>query len=311
MKDFEVEFLANGILLFRNAIEIDQDLLIPYLYSLKKKAEEEDYTIIYSDSREPLYAVNRSGHRYSLEDLDKSCNHIMDFAKKTEEQNSYYDFFKECEDIIYQCLLRYIEKYPTIAPCLWWKTQGHVVAYSPGSKFGLHADNDVNYQPGAVPDQQLATRNVLGIIIYFNDSVSTEELIKDHEYNGGEITFPYLDVTYSPKSGDILFFPSNFLASHEVSECQNGYRYAYVSYFAQGSSDESRGINIRESNSVIDSGQVWVPELFNDYLNYLEQKYGDSLFEYPELTRSVTRSNTSNGTREEVMKEKERNTNDI
>lgn len=299
--------LGKGVLLFENVIDVDQDLIIPYLFSLKEKAIKEDYTIIYSDDKTPIYAINRSGHRYSIEDIDKSCSHIMHFADQ--QDSVYYKFFEQCEKAIYQCLLRYIENFPMVAPCLWWKTQGHVVAYSPGSKFGLHADNDVNYQPGAIPDQQLATRNVVGALIYFNDSVDEINQIKKHEYVGGEIFFPYLDVTYKPKSGDLIMFPSNYMAAHEVKECYGGYRYGYVGYFAQGSSDESRGINIREKTSAIDSGQVWIPELFDDYLEYLNEKYGESLFYYPELTRPIKRSNTSNGTTQEIEKEKKKNEN--
>jgi predicted 2-oxoglutarate/Fe(II)-dependent dioxygenase YbiX len=307
MKNIKAEELSTGVILFKNVIDIDQDLIIPYLFSLKEKALQEDYTIIYSDQDEPLYAVNRSGHRYDIEDMDKSCSHIMHFADQ--QDSLYYKFFETCENTIYQCLLRYIEKFPMAAPCLWWKTQGHVVAYSPGSSFGLHADNDVNYQPGAIPDQQLATRNVIGAIMYFNDSVDELSEIKNYEYVGGEIIFPYLNVTYKPKAGDLIMFPSNFLAAHEVKECFGGYRYGYVGYFAHGSSDESRGINIREKNSTIDSGQVWIPELFDDYFNYIKEKYGNSLFNYPELTRPIKRSNTSNGTTQEVEKERSKNAN--
>jgi hypothetical protein len=305
MKNIEAEELGTGVILFKNVIDIDQDLIIPYLFSLKEKAVQEDYTIIYSDQNEPLYAINRSGHRYDIEDIDKSCSHIMHFADQ--QGSSYYNFFEQCENIIYQCLLRYIEKFPMAAPCLWWKTQGHVVAYSPGSNFGLHADNDVNYQPGAIPDQQLATRNVVGALIYFNDSVDELSDIKKYEYVGGEIVFPYLNVVYKPKAGDLIMFPSNFLAAHEVKDCLGGSRYGYVGYFAQGSSDESKGINIRDKKSVIDSGQVWIPELFDDYFKYLNKKYGDSLSKYPELTRPIKRSNTSNGTTQEVEKERSKN----
>ena len=43
----EPEHLGGGIVLFRNAINVDQDLVIPYIAALKEKAVKEDYKIIY------------------------------------------------------------------------------------------------------------------------------------------------------------------------------------------------------------------------------------------------------------------------
>jgi hypothetical protein len=93
MNNIEAEELGTGVILFKNVIDIDQDLIIPYLFSLKEKAVQEDYTIIYSDQNEPLYAINRSGHRYDIEDIDKSCSHIMHFADQ--QGSSYYNFFEQ------------------------------------------------------------------------------------------------------------------------------------------------------------------------------------------------------------------------
>jgi hypothetical protein len=294
--------LGNGIVLFENVIDVDQDYVIPYLRSLKEEAIQKDYTIIYDDQNTPLYAINRSGHRYSFEDIDLSCSHIMNFATPDKEEG-YVNFFRKCEDKIYECLLDYIELFPMILPCLWWRTQGHVVAYSPGSYFGLHCDNDVNYQPGAIPDQQLAIRNVVGAIIYLNDSFCLGEEKNKHGYLGGEIVFPYAGVEYSPKAGDIIMFPSNYLAAHEVKTCREGYRFGYVGYFAQGSPDLERGINIRDSSDIMDSGQVWMPELFDDYRKKIISKYSNNKEKMDELLRPSRRANTSSGTNEEVTKQ--------
>jgi hypothetical protein len=227
----------------------------------------------------------------------------MEFATPDSEP-VYIDFFKKCEEVIYQCLLRYIEKFPMLIPCLWWRTQGHIVAYSPGSSFGLHCDNDVNYKPGSIPDQQLAIRNVCGAILYFNDSVESNPNTDKYEYSGGNINFPYAGVRYAPKTGDIIMFPSNYLATHEVDPCVGGSRYGYVGYFAQGSSDIDKGINIRDKNEVMDSGQVWMPELFDDYVNYLNIKYNGVEDEHSELYRPTNRVSTSNNTTQEVIKAK-------
>jgi hypothetical protein len=230
----------------------------------------------------------------------------MGFATDDKDSKTY-KFFEHCESEIYQCLIRYIEQYPLVLPSLWWKEQGHVVAYSPNSAMGFHSDNDVNYQPGAVPDLQLATRHVVGCILYFNDSVDSVEEIKKHEFTGGELDFSYLDVTYKPKTGDIVFFPSNYMASHKVGDVKNGARYAYISYFSHGSPDVSRGINPAENLPLVMSGQVWMHDLFNDYKQYITDKYGNELSRNSHLTLPFARVADSSGTQAEVLHEKPRN----
>jgi hypothetical protein len=214
----------------------------------------------------------------------------------------YFDFFKACEDVLYSCMLRYVEMFPMVLTCLWWRTQGHIVGYGKGGRFGKHCDNDVNYQPGAEPDQQLAIRNVLGGLIYFNNSVSSySEVRRNNDYIGGEIVFPYANFTYSPKAGDVLMFPSNYLGTHKVLECKDGERYAYVGYFAQGSSDPSRGVNVRQPSEVMDSGQVWMPNIVQDYLASIEKRHPQTnKEELALLTEAANRPMTSNNTNQEI-----------
>jgi hypothetical protein len=301
---YEPEHLGGGVIVFRNVIDIDQDFLIPYIAELHKKVVTEDFTIIHDDDGKALYAINRSGHRYELESINE-VNRIMGFTTEDTE-SSTYKFFEKCESEIYQCLIRYVEQYPLVLPSLWWKEQGHVVAYSPDGAMGFHSDNDVNYQPGAIPDQQLATRHVVGCIIYFNDSVDSVDKIKKYEYVGGELDFKYLDVCYKPKAGDIIFFPSNYMASHKVKDVKNGARYAYISYFSHGSPDSDHGINPAVSLPQIMSGQVWIPELFDDYKQYITEKYGSTLTKHGDLTLPFARFANSSGTQEEVLREKSR-----
>jgi hypothetical protein len=294
--------LGGGVLLFRRAIEIDQDFLIPYLADLHKKAVSEDFTVIKDDDGKELYAINRSGHRYDVADIYR-VNRIMGFA--TDDENSkQHRFFSSCEDAIYSCLLRYIERFPMILPSLWWRTQGHVVAYRPGSDMGLHSDNDVNYQPNAIPDMQVATRHVLGTIMYLNDSVDIKDQIGKYEYTGGELAFQYLNIKYKPKSGDIIMFPSNYMGTHMVEPCNGNSRYAYIAYFSHGSPDEKRGIGPMNRSTKIQSAQVWMPEVFDDYAKYIEKKYGDDLVNHPLLTLPLSRINNSTGTIEEALAER-------
>jgi hypothetical protein len=301
-----------GVVCFPNAIDVDQDLIIPYLASLKQKAVEEDYTIVKEEDG-ASYAINRSGHRFSIDDIDRAASHIMNFLDENSPKE-LVSFFEKCEETFYTCLLRYIEIFPMILPNIWWRTLGHVLAYGPNSDMGIHNDNDVNYQPGFEPDLQLATRNVLGVIIYLNSSVPNKEDIKKHEYNNGEIVFEYANATHYPKAGDILMFPSNYLGTHEIKPCLNGSRYAYIGYFAQGSSHPEKGINIVHGNFPAGKqGQVWLENIRKDYVKYIISKYNIEDIKSvrdPKLIsilRGTIRKYNSSGTEKNLPHKKEKN----
>jgi hypothetical protein len=304
IKEENIEVHKMGIVLFKNVIPMeDHEYILDFARSLRLKALKDDFTIINDELGNPIYGINRSGHRYSLESIEIACNHIMNFLDDSSDKR-YHNFFQACEDVLYQCMLRYVEFYPMMLPCLWWRTQGHIVGYGKGGRFGKHCDNDINYQPGAEPDQQLAIRNVLGGLIYFNNSVSSLDQIKNkNDYVGGEITFSYADFTYSPKAGDVLLFPSNYLGTHMVSECKEGERYAYVGYFAQGSNHIEKGVNIRQPSKVIDSGQVWMPNIVEDYLKSIEKRHHNTDEKSLSLlTEAANRAMTSNDTNREIGK---------
>jgi hypothetical protein len=303
LEETNPQHLGMGVVLFKNAINVDEDKIIPFIASLKEKAIKDDYKIIYDENENPLYAINRSGHRYSLESIYNSSSHIMDFLNKDSDP-FLIDFFAQCEKTFYNNLLKYIELFPMLLPSLWWRTQGHILAYSPGSAMGLHSDNDVNYQPGFEPDWQVATRSVVGSIIYLNSSVESKDEINKYEYLNGEIFFPYADVMYKPKSGDLLMFPSNYLGSHAINPCNEGSRYAYIGYFSQGSPHPDRGINITHGDIPPGlQGQVWMPDIVKDYVEYIKSKYDEDSKAANELLKPTTRMYNSSNTVKELMGE--------
>lgn len=68
-------------------------------------------------------------------------------------------------------------------------------------------------------DQGVSSR-VLSTVGYLNDN-----------YSGGEITFPYVDITVKPEAGSVIFFPSNFIYVHEVQPMISGNRYAVPQWY--------------------------------------------------------------------------------
>lgn len=281
-----MQVLAPGIIVFNDTIDFN-DKIINLFDQLKQTAIDENYNFIKDHLNKVLYGINKSGHRIPVEDINKTCVRISNILAKKEYNISPIN---DLEEILYKLLLKYIEKYPQVLPCIWWKTKGHGLIYSNDSSLGLHSDNDINYMPGAEPDYQLGLRHVLAAICYFNTS--------GIDYVGGEINFPYYNVTYSPKAGDVLFFPSNFLAAHEVNLIKQGVRYCYLEYYGQGSSDPERGISISNDSDNVTSGQVWLNNLPLDYKKYIIDKYGES--NLGELLRPIRDNYPSSNTKEEL-----------
>lgn len=300
LNEIKAEHLGMGVVLFKNVVPTDKYSYINYINQLKEEAVKKDYTIIYDENNQPIYAINRSGHRYSLDDITTSASHIMNFIG-SETPKDIVEFFTLCEQAMYSALLNYIEMFPMLLPSIWWRTQGHILAYGPGSAMGLHSDNDVNYQPGFEPDLQLATRNVVGVIIYLNSSVDNHEDVGPEEYTGGEIEFIYAGVKYQPKSGDILMFPSNYLGTHKINPCENGSRYAYIGYYCQGSANPERGINISNKQIPVGlQGQIWMNSIVDDYLAFVNLKYEDSNPKKGDLLLPTLRKYNSSKTMTEV-----------
>lgn len=261
------EHVGGGAVLFRGAINVPQDEIIPHLEDLKEQARSRMFTIVNDEHGNPLHAINQGGFIYDLEKMNKTPVRMMALT---------HPFFRECEDAIYQALLRYVELFPAILQCLWWRTEGHVLAYDKGASLGFHSDNDVNYRYGAVPENEHATRNVLSALVYLNDCVDDGEEETLYSFSGGHMAIPYFNVDVKPKTGDIFMMPANYLGAHEIFEVTRGTRYSYLGWFAQGSDDISRGVNpLHERESDVIGGQFWMKTIIEDYEAFIREKYPD------------------------------------
>jgi predicted 2-oxoglutarate/Fe(II)-dependent dioxygenase YbiX len=82
------------------------------------------------------------------------------------------------------------------------------VRYKEGQHFQVHSDHGFSYNC------------TLSSVMYLND-----------EYEGGELWFPYLDITLKPSYGDIVLFPSTFIYAHASKKVVSGTKYAAVTMF--------------------------------------------------------------------------------
>lgn len=88
----------------------------------------------------------------------------------------------------------------------WHDTYG-ILKYGPGQQFTNHIDDSPKYH------RRIST------VYYLNEN-----------YTGGEINFPRFNITFKPKSNQMIVFPSTYVYNHSVSPVIEGERYAVVSW---------------------------------------------------------------------------------
>ena len=86
----------------------------------------------------------------------------------------------------------------------YWEAM-NIVKYGPGQHFQEHADHGWSY---------VCT---LSLVAYPND-----------DYEGGELSFGKLGISFKPKAGDLYLFPSTYLFSHRAMPVTSGLKYSIV-----------------------------------------------------------------------------------
>jgi len=283
-KDVEPIHLGGGIVLFENAIDLDWD----HVFNISKEFVDEEWSRMYSPAVDPesgkdVY-VNKSGYLYSKEDTDKMPKRAaMIHSSDDEEVAQLFNFVEESRD---KYLLKYMELFPLVYKCIWWKIKGHVTCYGPGAFIGEHSDISTDYTYGYDhPVNQLASRNVVTVLVYMNDCVDSEDKLNDKNFTEGHHYFNYLDINYIPKKGDIIMFPSNYMAAHEVKPIGKGTRFAYLGWYCQGTPNEKVGEfvadPIEQPELAKKATNVYMPKMPEEYRKYLRSKgYEESSFAY-------------------------------
>lgn len=281
--ELKAEVLAPGVVVIKNAFQIDQNLVLSHIDSRAEEAHKDRWTwIIAEDGKE--YGINEDGFRYRPEDVPNAPVRLLDPVNpKTEKEIK--DFFIYLEEQIYKGLIKYIDHYPLMIGSIWWKTRGHILRYGDGGILGCHADNDTNYKVTNgvryMPKGMVASRQTCGALVYLNDCVDSEEELDGKNFTGGNLRFVHLNISYRPKKGDIIFFPTNYVAAHDVEKMGKGVRYSYLTFFGQGASDMEANVVITEpSESYEWCPPVWFNEIYDDYEMYCKSSH--SLWSDPE-----------------------------
>lgn len=272
---FECEVLGPGVVVFRNAFNIDQDLILGYIDGKAEEAHKDRWKYIEVNGEK--FGINEDGFRYRLADVPATPVRLLDpVTPNTPEDVT--KFFYYIEEQIYKCLIKYIDHYPLMIGSIWWKTRGHILRYGDGGRLGCHADNDTNYKVTKgvryMPKGMVASRQTCGALVYFNDHVESEDELNGKNFTGGNLRFVHLGISYKPQKGDIIFFPTNYVASHDVESMGKGVRYSYLTFFGQGDNDLKAGIVVvEEKKSNKWCPPVWFDNIYDDYEMYCKSPH--------------------------------------
>jgi len=203
--DVEAQHLGGGVVLFSGAISFDSEWAIEFAEKQVSKERAQMYDeAIDPETGSPAF-INKSGYYFDADGVNQMPRRGSQIhMDANEDVREFLEFLEKSRDTY---LLKYFYLFPLAYKNVWWKVKGHLVSYSVenGGKFlGQHSDTSADYAYGFPhPHDQLATRNTISCIVYLNDN-----------FEGGSHYFNYLDIDYKPKVGDILMFPSNYMAAH-------------------------------------------------------------------------------------------------
>ena len=222
---------AAGIVEFMDAVEIDQDELDAWML-LRQECEPSDYTL-----NEDGNYVNRGGYTFTPEQIGISPVRYLNLTPDGEDLT----FHNKIRDAAYDCLVKYVEIYPSVWRSIWWRVDGQIACYTNGQGMGSHSDREIEYTPGQVPESEAPI---------YNEISST--LILRKADTGGELKFATSNSKFNPDPGTLIMYPSNFIGAHAVEPVGEGERISYIEFFGQGTPIGGQG-----------TGQEWFSELIN------------------------------------------------
>lgn len=161
-----------------------------------------------------------------LSNYDNSHRKCFDWKPTDEfvsslDREVWSDFistFMEIKNSVMETAMHYASEYGIR---LGYMEVMNFIKYYDGNFFNYHSDDGSTY---------LST---VSSIAYLND-----------DYVGGELHFKFLDLTYTPQSGDIVVFPSTFTHSHSANRIDEGVKYSIATMFDYNRQDFIKSIGI-------------------------------------------------------------------
>jgi hypothetical protein len=240
-----INHLGNGIVLFENALDVDEDLVSSYM-SYLQLTNKEVHFFGTDDSSE---VVNTSGYKFDKNEISLAPDRFIRTVT-TSTPKKFVDLVQRYEDVLYSCLVEYCRIFPVAVEAITWRSRGSIATYKNGQHIGCHSDSSVPCEIGEMPANQIALHTTL-----------TASLVMNSDFVGGEIGFRAWGIVADVGAGSILYYPSTYVGAHEVLPVTSGERIVYLQRFCHG----HPGIGmpgVHDDNLM--SGNQWLPSLRED-----------------------------------------------
>lgn len=207
-----------GIFLYRNAVP--RDLNIPE----RLEATIGNSTHDLFKWSEAMVGYNEKMPEYrDCVDLKMSPSHWPMLTPEFQEIKNCYE---DVEKGIKACLTHYESLYNFKMD---YMEAINFVRYKPGQHFAVHADHGFSYTC------------TVSSIVYLND-----------DYEGGELWFPYLNISFKPQAGDVVLFPSTYIYAHAALKVTSGTKYSAVTMFDYNDNNHRYGLGYGADGAKVD-----------------------------------------------------------
>jgi predicted 2-oxoglutarate/Fe(II)-dependent dioxygenase YbiX len=197
MEIYNVEDPKLGIILYREAIS--DDLNIPD--RLEQSLKDSTHEYFKWNTAKVGYNEQMPDYRDCF-DLKISPAHWEHLPEELKELQKIYE---DTDVVLKKCLADYESRYNFK---MEFMESINFVKYNPGQHFSVHTDHGFSYTC------------TVSSIVYLNDN-----------YEGGELWFPYINLKFKPKKGDVIFFPSTYIFAHGAMAVTDGTKYSAVTMF--------------------------------------------------------------------------------
>ncbi len=203
--DKNINILAPGIVECENTLD-NPSIIIDKIELLEEKINNNKNKTLLKPWQNWVYD-------YKNKDTVSLC--LFKFVPKVShisKHDIFYDDQSYISESLYNAVETSLKKYYDVYPRAEKNIKSQekfvkLLKYYPGSFMPAHSDHGI-------------TSRTISSVLYLNDN-----------YSGGELYFPYFDITFKPKAGSVILFPSNFMYVHEVKTITDGIRYSFPNWF--------------------------------------------------------------------------------